>query len=527
MNLEKILSEMTLEEKVGQLFQIGFDGIVVTPEIKEMIENYRPGGIIYFRRNIQSPEQVASLSNRLQKLAINRDGGVPLMISTDQEGGIVTRLTGITHFPGNMTLGATKNLSLARMVGQTVAQELKTLGVNMNLAPVLDINNNPHNPVIGVRSFGENPLLVADLGVAFIEGMQDEAIISCAKHFPGHGDTATDSHLALPIVRHSRRRLKEIELYPFSQAIKAGIDSIMTAHISFPTIEPREKLPATLSFNVLTGLLREEMGYDGLIITDCMEMNAIVSTLGTAEGAVMTIEAGSDMVLISHTLDRQKASIEALVNAVQKGRIAEERINKSVLRILRLKEKRIGLKQLPLADYKKIDKNKGEELAYQVARQGVTLVKDEDNLIPISKVGDNKVMVLDFFTSEGSLVEDKWESENHLASYLLSQGMQVESFSFPKGSVELPSLDGIDQVIVCSYDAVNNPQQVEVLKKLRTLTKALIVVALRNPYDLTVFPEVGTYLTTYDFSLANLRVASEIITGKYKARGVLPITWKL
>lgn len=527
MDLNKLVSDMSTEEKVGQLFQIGFTGRTVTPEIREMIEDYHIGGIIYFRRNMQSPEQVASLSNELQKLAMNRGKGLPLIISTDQEGGVVTRLTGGTHFPGNMTLGATREAKLAWQEGKTIARELKAVGINMDLAPVLDVNNNFANPVIGVRSFGEDPHLVAELGTAFIEGLQQEGVIACAKHFPGHGDTATDSHLDLPIIRHNRERLEKMEFYPFRQAIKIGVDSIMTAHIYFPTIEPQEGLPATLSYNVLTSLLREEMGYDGLIITDCMEMNAIVSTFGTVEGAIMTIEAGSDMVLVSHRLDKQKAAIEAVVKAVKEGRITEERIDQSVMRILRLKEKRIGLKQVSYADYKKLDRKTGEKVAYQIARQGVTLVKDEDNLIPINKAEDKKVLVLDFSMGRVSLVEDNREHKNHLVNYLLDQGIQVENYTLPKGSTKLPSLEGIDQVIVCSYDAVHNPQQVEVVRKLQASGKSLIVLALRNPYDLLTFPEVSTFLTTYDFSPANLRVVSEIITGEYEARGVLPITLKL
>jgi len=391
------------------------------------------------------------------------------------------------------------------------------------LAPVLDVNNNPSNPVIGVRSFGEDPLLVAELGEAFISGMQSEGIIACGKHFPGHGDTNIDSHLGLPVVDHDKERLERVELYPFIQAIKAGVDSIMTAHICFPAIEPKRGVPATLSYNVLTGLLREELGYNGLIITDCMEMNAIASTFGTIEGSVMAIEAGSDMVLISHTLDKQKAAIEEVIKAVKAGRITEERINQSVIRILKLKEKRIGLNRMFNTDYKGINKKEGEEIAYQIAKKGVTLVKDDKNLIPIKK--GKKIVVLDFaIVHQTTLVENDKGYRNSFAHYLSEQGIQVEYFSLPDKCAELPLLEGNYQVIVCTYDAVHNPQQVKMVKKLQTKGELPIALAIRNPYDLNLFPEISTYLTTYDYSPANLKVASEIIAGKYEAQGILPIT---
>jgi len=211
--LENLLSAMTLREKIGQMFQVGFKGTKVTSDIKEMIEDYYVGGIIYFRCNIESLQQVSGLSNELQILSASKRPGLPLMISTDQEGGMVSRLIGGTHFPGNMILGATRNVRLAKRDGQAIARQLKAVGINMDFAPVLDVNNNPLNLVIGARSFGGDPLLVANLGVAFIKGMQAEGVITCAKHFPGHGDTAIDSHLDLPVIKHGKEHLEKVELY--------------------------------------------------------------------------------------------------------------------------------------------------------------------------------------------------------------------------------------------------------------------------------------------------------------------------
>ncbi|HAJ94683.1 MAG TPA: beta-N-acetylhexosaminidase, partial [Actinobacteria bacterium] len=324
-----------------------------------------------------------------------------------------------------MVIGATKKSSLAEKAGRAIAGQLKAVGINMDLAPVLDVSNNPLNLVIGTRSFGGDPCLVAELGAAFIKGMQEEGIIACAKHFPGHGDTDVDSHLELPVIEHRRERLEKIEIYPFKQVIIAGVDSIMTAHICVPALESRKGVPATLSYDILTGLLREELGYTGLIITDCMEMKAIADTFGTVEGSVMAIKAGADMVLVSHSFDKQKAAIEATIKEVREGRITEERINQSVLKILGLKEKRIGLENMPVSDYRKINKRIEEEVAYEISRAGVTLVKDESGLIPVKRSGGKKILVIDFSFKRLSLAEDDIKNNNSLVNFLKKEGIEV------------------------------------------------------------------------------------------------------
>ena len=534
MDKEKVILEklyqMSLEEKIGQMFQIGFSGTKIIPEVEEMIKNYHVGGIIYFRRNIESLRQLSELSNELQKFSVNHRPGLPLIISTDQEGGIVHRLIGGgTHFPGNMTLGATKDVGLAKKMGQVVANELKAVGINMDFAPALDVNNNPLNPVIGVRSFGEDPSLVAELGVAFIKGIQSEGVIACGKHFPGHGDTITDSHLSLPIVEHNRIHLERVEFYPFIQAIKAGVNSIMTAHVCFPSLEPKKGIPATLSYNILTNLLRGKLGYTGIIITDCMEMKAIVDDFGTSEGAIMSIKAGSDVVLVSHTLEKQKKAIKAVIQEVKEGKISEERINQSVLRMLRLKKKRIGFENIPISNNKKIDRKIGETLAYQISREGVTLVKNEDNLIPITRAKDKKILVIDFLLRRLSPVEDDIGNKNLLVDFLKEEGLNVAHFTFLKGDDNIPLslLKGIDVIIACSFDAIHNPYQGEIIRKLYATNIPIIVLSLCNPYDLQLFPEESTLMTTYDYSPSNLKVACEVIVGKYKSRGDLPVSLKI
>ncbi|SIQ18801.1 beta-N-acetylhexosaminidase [Halanaerobium kushneri] len=521
------IAEMSLEEKVGQLFQIGFSGPQVDSKIKDMIENYHIGGVIYFSRNIENPAQTAELSNQLQELAVNSGAKLPLFISADQEGGTVTRLKGATHFPGNMALGAANNKEFAYLAGEAVGDELKNLGINVNLAPDLDVNNNPDNPVIGVRSFGEDPKLVAELGTSYIKGLQSKGVIATAKHFPGHGDTAVDSHLDLPVIRHSRSRLEEVELYPFKKAIEAGVDSIMTAHIYFPTIEKEKGIPATLSKAVLTDLLREELNFKGLIITDCMEMNAIVNTFGTVEGAVKTIEAGSDTVLVSHSYQKQKKAINAVIKAVKNGRISEERINQSLKRILSLKGKRISLAELKEADENKINFAAHQKIAREIAENAVTVVKNE-GVLPLKNIESKKISVIDFEMGRVSLAEDDDKKRNLFFKYLQEELNKVENITLQEGqtiTVNNNKIIDSDLVIVCTYNAAVNRDQARIAEKLAAKYDVL-VLALRNPYDYKYLNQTQAFITTYDYSPASQKAAVDLIKGEISARGKLPISIK-
>lgn len=326
---------MSLKEKVGQLFMCGFYGYEPSEEIIRLIVDYKIGGVIYFSRNIESTKQVFNLSNKLLDYS-----KIPLFIGIDQEGGIVARITeGVTNVPGNMAVAAGSTIKEAEKLAFIVGEELKALGINMNYAPCIDVNNNPKNPVIGVRSYGEDPVKVAGYGIASVRGYQKADVISVVKHFPGHGDTDVDSHLGLPVVRHNMDRLERIELYPFKKAIENDVDAVMVSHVAFTTIED-EKTPATLSRKVITGLLRDKLRFNGVVITDCMEMKAVKDNFSMAEAAIRALEAGNDIILISHTYELQKEAIEGVIKAVEEGRLSEERINESLNRILLLKDKR-------------------------------------------------------------------------------------------------------------------------------------------------------------------------------------------
>ena len=325
---------MTLKEKIGQMFMVGFDGAVPSKTVLRLIREARLGGVILFARNLQSPAQTAQLSNALQ----SQSQKMPVLISIDQEGGRVSRLPkGFSIFPGGAQLAACHSPEWVYRVAEATAKELRAVGINMNLAPVLDVATHPANPVIGDRAFGANPVLVSTLGLTMIAGFQDNNVIACGKHFPGHGDTGADSHKELPRVAQGLRRLREVELRPFLHTIQNGLASIMTAHVLYPALDPDE--PATLSRRIVTGLLREGMGFKGVVITDDLEMAAISDRHGPGEAAVKAIEAGADLVLICHDEDKQLAAMEAVARAVKQKRISEARIEQSLLRILQMKEK--------------------------------------------------------------------------------------------------------------------------------------------------------------------------------------------
>jgi len=325
---------MTLKEKIGQLFIVGFEGYEPSKAVETLIQQHRIGGIALFGRNIRDPVQLLSLTSALQALSPE----LPLFMAIDQEGGRVSRLKApFTEFPSPSRLGQAGSVELAHAFGKAVAKELNAVGINVNFAPILDLDTNPQNPVIGERAFGSRPDLAARLGVAFFKGLEAQGVVAVGKHFPGHGETSADSHQVLPVVPHGWSRLEEVELHPFSEAVKAGIPALMTAHVLYPALDPDH--PATLSRAILTDLLRGGLGFDGLLVSDDLEMGAIASRYSTAEAAVRFIEAGGDLLLICHRYERQLEAMEALTRAVEAGRIQEERVEGSLRRVIRAKER--------------------------------------------------------------------------------------------------------------------------------------------------------------------------------------------
>jgi beta-N-acetylhexosaminidase len=321
-------------EKIGQLFMVGFEGTTVAPDLASFIKEYKPGGVILFSRNLESVEQIVDLTNDLQRCSPHS----PLLISIDQEGGRVSRLPkDFTIFPPCGVLGMCHSSELAYAAAATIAKELRSVGINMNMAPVLDVNSNPTNPVIGDRAFGTTPEPVCELGLATAGGLQDNRVVACGKHFPGHGDTAADSHKELPVVTAPREQLEQVEWPPFRRAAAQGIATMMTAHVLYSALD--DQLPATLSPTIITRLLRDELRYDGVVLTDDLEMRAIIDHYGIEEATVRAVLAGCDMPLICKDRNREVAAITALDKAVADGTVPSHRLELSLARVARLKQR--------------------------------------------------------------------------------------------------------------------------------------------------------------------------------------------
>ncbi|HHV19112.1 MAG TPA: beta-N-acetylhexosaminidase [Thermoanaerobacterales bacterium] len=358
--LKNQIEQMTVDEKVGQMVMIGLEGYEKDPYAQEMITKYKVGGFIFFKRNIKNAYQTLTLINSLKEA--NRENKIPLFFAVDEEGGRVTRMPAeFTKLPTSRAIGKINSEDFAFEVGSIIGQQLKSLGFNMNFAPVLDIDSNPNNPVIGDRSFGHNEEIVSKLGTATMKGIQSQ-VISAVKHFPGHGDTSTDSHISLPVVNHDMDRLKDFELVPFAQAIENGADMVMVAHILLPKID--QENPVTLSETVITDILREEMKFNGVIITDDMTMGAITENYDIGDAAVKSVRAGADIVLICHDNEKQVTVLEALKEAVADGVISQESLDEHVYRILKLKQKyNLNDEKIESVDVKGINEKIGEALS--------------------------------------------------------------------------------------------------------------------------------------------------------------------
>ncbi len=523
--IAELMAKMSADEKVAQLFMVGFVGKTAPSELEVLLKS-GVGGVILFAHNLDNPEQTARLTQQLQSAAQQSHLKIPLLISSDHEGGIVTRLTeGVTVFPGLMALGATGSTDYARQYGRISGEELRSLGINMNLAPVLDVNNNPNNPVIGVRSLGENPQEVARLGVELIKGLQEGKVAAVGKHFPGHGDTSVDSHLALPTVAHPRSRLDQVELVPFKAAIEAGVDAIMAAHVFFPAIETTPELPSTLSPAVLTGLLRDQLGFKGVIITDDMEMNAIRNSFTPGEAAVRAVKAGTDIVLMASRPSDHQAALQAVQQAVKDGQIGTDRLNQSVRRVLELKQ-RYGLLQSVQIDPAQAKAQVGtatnRAAAQKIADDSITLIRDQAKTLPIKPTASTLVIDLDT------------ENPNPTPIYSALKGRisQLRSVVWDVIPTAAQRTQGIelarnaDLVIIASYNAHLYPVQAAAIMSVVEASKASVLVAIRNPYDAATISSAPTALATYNSQDVSFESLRKVLLGEIPAKGKLPVTVK-
>jgi beta-N-acetylhexosaminidase len=523
---------MSLEQQIGQLFMVGFAGTHASPDVLDLIERHHVGGVIFFSRNIGTARQVADLTRSLQGAARAAGHHAPLLISIDQENGMVSRLgNDMTAFPGNMALGAIGSEQIAADVARATGEELKTLGINMNLAPDADVNNNPANPVIGVRSFGEDPQDVARLTAAAVRGYRSAGVISTLKHFPGHGDTATDSHLALPIIPHPLERLAAVEFAPFERGIAAGAEGVMIAHLFLPALMPSDGLSASVSPAVIQGLLRERLGYTGVVLSDCMEMDAITNTVGTAQGSVLALQAGTDIVLVSHRYDRQRASIEAALAAVHSGALPPEAIHQAARRVLRLKRRALSWEHAsPAASFAWAGSPAHRQLAQRAYEQSTTLVLNKDALLPLRLKPAERLLVLLPQPHRFSQASDRAQHHEFLLENIRQRHRNAEVIvlsSEPTGAereLALHVASSVKATIMLTLNANLDHHQALLMGDMLRSGVPVIGVAAGQPYDVLAFPALRSYLVTYEYTRPALAAAVRVLFGEIPARGHLPVS---
>lgn len=511
---------MDLTQKIGQLLIVGIPSHSINKDVAESLKKWQVGGIILFSRNLQNASQAKKLISELNDLLSTNDA--PLWICVDQEGGVVVRMTqDVSVFPGNMALGATQNRDLAYNIGKQTALEWVPLGVNVNFAPVLDLNY-AQNPGIGVRSFGQDKDEVAELGAKMICGMQEHALLATAKHFPGKGLAQKDAHLDLPRIEASTNRLFETECPPFEEAFKNKVAFAMSSHCIYKELDPDR--PGTLSKAILTTLLRQKMGFQGLVVSDDLEMGAIQKFLPVEEAALQFLKVGGDQILVCHTPEAQGKVLNRILDAVKNNEITEEEIDEKVDRILKAKKNWYHKKQKI-----NFEKRDSSDLSLQVARQSITLLKNEANLVPIQLKKDQKIVAICADYSPLTLVEENsneslnlekllHEVDPHLAFFKISSGMSFEAHKELKHSIL-----GADLLLLFTYNAHMDPVQIKFFQDCLKSGVRSIMCALRNPFDLREFPQVSSFLASYGFRSDSLKALVEVLFGEIPPLGKCPV----
>jgi beta-N-acetylhexosaminidase len=520
--MNDLTAEMTLDEQIGQLFVVGFPDPAPTPEALDLIQRERVGGVILFSRNIRDRAQTAALTHALQSAARAAGHPAPLLIMTDQENGLVRRLgRDSTPFPGSMALGAIEDAEagagerMVEEVARATARELRAHGVNTNLAPVMDVNYAPDNPVVGVRSFGADPEVAGRLGAAATRGLQGEGVIATLKHFPGHGDTTVDSHLALPVVTASPERLEAVELAPFRRGVMAGAECVMTAHVAYPALTDGALTPATLAPEIVTGLLRGRLGFTGVVISDCLEMDAIANTIGVEHGAVQALVAGVDLVLVSHTLERQRASIAAVRAAVARGELSADRVREAAERVLRLKRRLPSWRETPPPPLDADALRAHQELSARAYLRAVTIIRVAGALIPLRLTAAQEILALDCPPRDVTLAIDIPYTHAWLVHALQGYHHRVRALTLTPDTLAaaIEAAQGADAVLLSSVNAHRDAAALGLMRQVAQPGRPVIGLALANPYDAAALPEIGTYLATYDYSQPAVAAAARILVG--------------
>ena len=539
---DSVLRTLSLRDKAAQLVWPWVAGDYVSAgsagwqAVSGLVTRERVGGVIM---SVGSPTEIAAKLNDLQRLST-----VPLLVGADFEGGAGFRarggyfvpnaldLGGATLFPQQMAIGAARDTSLAYALGRITAREGRALGVHVAFAPVLDVNNNPANPVIGMRAFAEDPRLVAELGAATVRGIQDHGMVATGKHFPGHGDTEVNSHLGLPVIPVTQARLDSVELVPFAAAVRAGLGAMMTAHLALPLIEG-DSTPATLSPNIMRGLLRERLGFDGILSTDAMDMRGVLARMGIAEATKQSIIAGNDIILMPQDVP---AAIDAIVAGVQEGRYSEARVDSSVHRLLVLKQ-RMGLPRERTVSLDSLRAIVGApehvRLANLAAERGITLVRDARGTVPLQRGASTRVLSLTLAGRNDLGAGRDFDAELRRAI----PGTRSQFVAWGDPAIDYSRItaqaDSFDVVVVgvyqlAGFDVLQTTgvpsALVELIRGLSGRRARVVVVAFHSPYLLMQIPEVPAYMIAWGGFTASQRAAARALTGQAPISGRLPIT---
>ncbi len=502
------------KKQIGQLFIVGYQGEEPSDEFLSFVEEWGIGGIVVFARNLTDPDKLPGHIKKIEEAA-----GQKIFASIDQEGGLVMRiLSRGSLFPSAMGLAATGSAELTEASHYAMGKEMLSLGLNWNLAPVLDINH-PDNPGIGARSFGDRPEQVSLHGSAAIRGLQKAGVLACAKHFPGNGHAHSDPHLTLPIIPYPAEHLHAFELLPFKKAIEADVAAIMTAHIFFPAFEASKDLPATLSRSVLTGLLRDQLKFKGILVTDDLEMGAITESFGIAQAASMSFHAGADLLLICHRLDQQRLTAETLLKQAQENKETARRVEESLARIAAAR------KRLPetgstgtISDWQR----KHVPLIKELHEKSIKFLRCSPKMIPMNGDGSGTFFVLPQISSlvqveeehkQGSLVKVISAAYPKAATFVYEPKCPFSEFS---AGIDKLNINTATRVVFFTYNGHLFKDQLQAVRSIRAKTENIAVVALRNPYDLAECHDIATCAATFGFRTPAISAFLDVLAGRKK-----------